>query len=76
MMSFLTYIMGWRFGPSMKMAPTAELSLTLDPMGNSHKNPQKPLGQLQSNFCGMILGWPPSKIVSGDPDFQPRWPPS
>jgi hypothetical protein len=21
----------------------------------------------------MILGWPPSKIVSGDPDFQPRW---
>jgi hypothetical protein len=24
----------------------------------------------------MILGWPPSKIVSVDPDFQPRWPPS
>jgi hypothetical protein len=23
----------------------------------------------------MVLGWPPSKIVSGDPDFQPRWPP-
>jgi hypothetical protein len=21
----------------------------------------------------MILGWPLSKIVSGDPDFQPRW---
>jgi hypothetical protein len=20
----------------------------------------------------MILGWPPSKIMSGDPDFQPR----
>jgi hypothetical protein len=30
----------------------------------------------KSNFCGMILGWPPSKVVSGDPDFQPRWPPS
>ena len=28
----------WRFGPSTKMAPTAELSLTQDPMGNSHKN--------------------------------------
>jgi hypothetical protein len=42
-------------------------------MGNSHKNL---LGQLQQNFGGMILGWPPSKIVSGDPDFQPRWPPS
>jgi hypothetical protein len=36
--------------------------------------PQKALGQLQPNFCGMILGWPPSKIVSGDADFQPRWP--
>jgi hypothetical protein len=23
----------------------------------------------------MVLGWRPSKIVSGDPDFQPRWPP-
>ena len=22
-----------------------------------------------------VLGWPPFKIVSGDPDFQPRWPP-
>ena len=27
-----------RFGPSTKMAPTAKLSLTLEPMGNSHKN--------------------------------------
>ena len=27
-----------RFGPSTKMAPTAELSLTQDTMGNSHKN--------------------------------------
>jgi hypothetical protein len=33
-------------------------------------------GQSQPNFAEMILGWPPSKIVSGDPDFQPRWPPS
>jgi hypothetical protein len=22
----------------------------------------------------MVLGWPSFKIVSGDPDFQPRWP--
>jgi hypothetical protein len=29
----------------------------------------KLLGQLQPNFGGIILGWPPSKIVSGDPDF-------
>jgi hypothetical protein len=27
---------------------------------------------LQPNFGGMVLGWPPYKIVSGDPDFQPR----
>ena len=26
-----------RFGPSTKMVPIAELSLTYDPMGNSHK---------------------------------------
>jgi hypothetical protein len=25
---------------------------------------------LQQNFGGTILGWPPSKIVSGDPDSQ------
>jgi hypothetical protein len=36
----------------------------------------KLLGQSQPNFAEMILGWSPSKIVSGDPDFQPRWPPS
>jgi hypothetical protein len=34
------------------------------------------LSQSQPNFAEMILGWSPSKIVSGDPDFQPRWPPS
>jgi hypothetical protein len=38
--------------------------------------PQKLLSQYQPNFAEMILGWPPSNIVSGDPDFQPRWPPS
>jgi hypothetical protein len=30
----------------------------------------KPLGQFEPNFDGMVLEWPPSKIVSGDPDFQ------
>jgi hypothetical protein len=39
----------------------------------SQKNPEY---MLKLNFAEMILGWPPSKIVSGDPDFQPRWPPS
>jgi hypothetical protein len=36
----------------------------------------KLLSQSQPNFAEMILGWSSSKIVSGDPDFQPRWPPS
>jgi hypothetical protein len=38
--------------------------------------PRKLLSQYQPNFAEMILGWPPSKIVSVDPDFQPRWSPS
>jgi hypothetical protein len=39
-------------------------------------SPLKLLSHSQPNFAEMILGWPPSKIVSGDPDSQPRWPPS
>ena len=120
-----------RLGPLTKMAPTAELSLKSDPMGNSHKilllrnhwannynqtlgewsldgplpnlypviptsnqdgrqaknrkkggwnlkknSPLKLLSQSQPNFAEMILGWPPSKMVSGDLDFQTRWWPS
>jgi hypothetical protein len=38
-------------------------------------SPLKLLSQSQPSFAEMILGWPPSKIVSADPDFQPRWPP-
>ena len=36
-------------------------------------SPLKLLSQFQPNFAEMILGWSPSKIVSGDPNFQPRW---
>ena len=39
-------------------------------------SPRKLLSQSQPNFAEMILGWPPSKFVSVDPDFQPRWLPS
>jgi hypothetical protein len=40
-------------------------------------SPLKLLSQSQPNFAEMILGWSPSKIVSGDdPNFQPRWLPS
>jgi hypothetical protein len=37
----------------------------------SHKNHRlEPVAQLEPNFGGMVLGWPPTKIVSGDPDFH------
>jgi hypothetical protein len=39
-------------------------------------SPRKLLSQYQPNFAEMILGWPPSKFVSVDPDFLPRWLPS
>jgi hypothetical protein len=39
-------------------------------------SPLKLLSQSQPNFAEMILGWPPSKNMYGDPDFQPRWRPS
>jgi hypothetical protein len=41
-----------------KMAATAGLSLTLDPMGKMFQNASslKPLGQLNPNFPGMIIG--------------------
>jgi hypothetical protein len=41
-----------------KMAATAGLSLTLDPMGKMFQNASslKPLGQLKPNFQGMIIG--------------------
>jgi hypothetical protein len=73
MMSFLTYITGFFMNfellPIMQIRKKGEWNL-------KKSSPLKLLSQLQPNFSGMILGWPPSKIVSGDPDFQPRWPPS
>jgi hypothetical protein len=38
-------------------------------------SPQKPLGQFQPNFSGMILGWFPSKFVFVSAVLHPRWPP-
>ena len=62
-----------------KMAATAELSLTLDPMGKMFQNASslKPLGQLKPNCPGMIIGRFPTKYMYmffmsiGNP----RWPP-
>jgi hypothetical protein len=33
----------------------------------------KLLSQFQPNFAEMILGWSPSKIVSGISYLRPRW---
>jgi hypothetical protein len=38
-------------------------------------SPLKLLSQSQPNIAEMILGWSPSKIVSGISDLRPRWPP-
>jgi hypothetical protein len=36
-------------------------------------SPLKRLSQSQPNFAEMILGWSPSKNVSGISYLQPRW---
>jgi hypothetical protein len=38
------------------------------------KKSLKLLSQSQPNFAEMILGWSPSKIMSGISDIRPRWP--
>ena len=47
-----------------KMAATAEVSLTLDTMGNMFQKASslKPLGQLKPNCTGMIIGRSSTKI--------------
>jgi hypothetical protein len=39
-----------------------------------NKSSLKLLSQSQPNFTEMILGWSPSKIMSGISDLRPRWP--
>ena len=48
-----------------KMAATAGLSLTLDPMGKMFQNASslKPLGQLKPNCTGMIIGRSSTKFL-------------
>ena len=69
----------WHFRPPTKMATTAELNLT-----NGRTIWEIPIKIFSSETTGPIatkLLWndpwmAPFQIVSGDPDFQPRWPPS
>ena len=65
-------------GMKFKMAATAGLSLTLDPMGKMFQNASslKPLGQLKPNCPGMIIGRSSTKYLFFMPIGYPRWPPS
>ena len=60
-----------------KMAATAGLSLTLDPMGKMFQNASslKPLGQLKPkpNCPGMIIGRSSTRCVFFMPIGNPRW---
>jgi hypothetical protein len=60
-----------------KMAATAGLSLTLDPMGKMFQNASslKPLRQLKPNCPGMIIGRSSTKFMFFMPIGNPRWPP-
>ena len=76
-MSFLAYITG--FFMNFEHFADFDRLCKLEKRGDEIKkksSPRKLRSQYQPNFAEMILGWPPSKIVSVDPDFQPRWPPS
>ena len=61
-----------------KMAATAGLSLTSDPMGKMFQNASslKPLGQLKPNCPGMIIGRSSTNFMFSMPIGNPRWPPS
>ena len=65
------------FDMKFKMAATAGLSLTLDPMGKMFQNASslKPLGQLKPNCPGMIIGRSSTNFLFFMPIGNPRWPP-
>jgi hypothetical protein len=60
-----------------KMAATAGLSLTLNPMGKMFQNASslKPLGQLKPYCPGMIIGKFFTKLLFFMTIGNPRWPP-
>jgi hypothetical protein len=60
-----------------KMAATAGLSLTLDPMRKMFQNASslKLLGQLKPNYPGIIIGKSSTNFMFFMPIGNPRWPP-
>jgi hypothetical protein len=70
-------------GPLPKLCPMIPTSIQDGRQAKNRKrgdefffksSPLKLLSQSQPNFAEMILGWSPSKIVSGISNLQPRWP--
>ena len=59
---------------SAKMAAKLKIEKRADEIWKK-SSPLKLPSQSQPNFAAMILGWSPSKIVSGIPHLRPRWPP-
>ena len=60
------------------MAAISGHSFNMGPYGESilKSSPQKPVSQFKANIAWMVLGWWTFKIVSGESDLGPRWPPS
>jgi hypothetical protein len=60
----------------LKMAATAELNLTLAPIGQMCQDGSslKPLGQLKPNCPGMIIGRSCTNFLFFMPIENPRWP--
>jgi hypothetical protein len=60
------------------MASISEHSFNIGPYGKYvlKSSPLKPVSQFKANMAWMVLKWSIFKIVSGDPDLHPRWPPS
>jgi hypothetical protein len=53
----------------------AKLKIEKRGMKFKKSSPLKLLSQSQPNFAEMILGWFPSKNMSGSSILRPRWPP-
>ena len=73
MVNFQNYIQ-WPRPPS-KMTAISGHSFNIGPYGKYilKSSPLKPVSQFKA---WMVLKWSIFKIVSGDPDLHPRWPPS
>jgi hypothetical protein len=73
--SFKILIEDLRLSSNVAVTVTKNRKLLSKKIFKKKSSPLKLLSQSQPNFAEMILGWSPSKIVSGNSDLRPRWPP-